>query len=182
MPRASSITKLPPEVRDLIGKLRENGRTLDEILAKLSELLPPEALPSRSALHRHVQGLEEIAADLRRTKAMAEALVRSTSDEPDSRIASLNIQLAHTILTKTMAPEQGGVIQLDPEEAMFIASAVQKLTSAAKTDAEHRTAIRKELAAEMAKQLDAEVAASKGKGLTAERVSDFKRRFLGMAK
>lgn len=181
MPRANSINRLPTEVRDLIGKLRENGRTLDEILAKLSELLPPEALPSRSALHRHVQGLEEIAAEIRRTKAIAEALVRNTEDEPESKVAQLNIQLAHTILLKTMTPE-GGVVQLDPEQAMFVASAVQKLTSAAKTDADHRAAIRKELAAEMAKQLDAEVAASKGKGLTAERVADFKARFLGMAK
>lgn len=176
MPRKSSIAKLDPQVRDLIGKLSERGRTLDEILGKLSELLPPDDVPSRSALHRHLQGLDEIAAEIRRTKAMAEALVRGTEDEPESKVAQLNMQLAHSILLKSMAGDNG-LIQYEPQEAMFIASAIQKLTSAAKTDQELRAKIRREVEAEMAKSLDQQVAQ---KGLTAEQAAKLKAGFLGM--
>lgn len=176
MPRRSSIRKLDPAIQDLIGRLSERGRTLDDILDKLSELLPADEVPSRSALHRHIQGLDEIAAEIRRTKAMAEALVRTTEDEPESKVAQLNMQLAHSILLKSMAGD-GGLIQYGPEEAMFIASAIQKLTSAAKTDNELRATIRKEVQAEMAKALDRQVAQ---KGLTAEQAAKLKAGFLGM--
>lgn len=176
MPRPSSIDKLDPQIRDLIGQLRDRGRTLDEIRARLSDMLGEDA-PSRSALHRHIQGLDEIAEEMRRARTMAEALVRGIGDEPESKVAQLNIQLAHTALFK-MLSNDGQVVRLDPEEAMLAASAIQKLTSASKTDNDLRTAIRKEVAAMMAKELDEE--ARTNKGLTADMVASLKARFLGI--
>ena len=64
MARPSSISRLPPEIREAIGALRQDGRTIDEILAKLRELAPAAEV-SRSALGRHVQVLDRIGEQLR---------------------------------------------------------------------------------------------------------------------
>ncbi|MGZ8371111.1 MAG: phage protein Gp27 family protein, partial [Caulobacteraceae bacterium] len=62
----SSIDKLPPEVRALIGELREKrGCTIDEIMDKLREL---EVDVSRSAVGRHVRKLADIGAEMRRSR------------------------------------------------------------------------------------------------------------------
>jgi len=80
MARPSSIERLPAELRELIGHLRERGRTIDEILAKLAEL---DVDVSRSALGRHVQHLDaagdvglarELAAQRRRLARIEAAL------------------------------------------------------------------------------------------------------------
>ena len=63
MPRPSSISRLPAEIRDKIGALRAEGRTIDEIVAKLEEL---NVDVSRSALGRHCKRLESVQANIRR--------------------------------------------------------------------------------------------------------------------
>ena len=63
MGRKSSITRLEPEIRDFIGKLRDQGRTLDEIMKELRKLDLDE-YPSRSALGRHTKQLDAIAAKM----------------------------------------------------------------------------------------------------------------------
>lgn len=182
MPRPSSIDKLDPQIRDLIGQLRDRGRTLDEIRARLSDMLGEDA-PSRSALHRHIQGLDVIAEDMRRARAAAEVLVRNLGDEPDNKLAQLNIQMAHTIMYKVMNPD-GGLVSLEPQEAMHVASAIQKLTSAAKSDADLRAALRREIAAEMekAKKVQAETAAKAAtqRGMTEADVEFLRAQILGV--
>ena len=59
MARPSTIQRLPTEVRELIAELREEGRTIDEVLEKLREL---RLDVSRSALGRHVKQLDAIGA------------------------------------------------------------------------------------------------------------------------
>jgi hypothetical protein len=68
----STVSRLPAEVRELIGRLRRDGRTIDEILAKLHEL---DVSISRSALARHTRKLDAIGAQLHHSRAIAEALV-----------------------------------------------------------------------------------------------------------
>ena len=59
MARPSSIDQLPETVRAEIGRLRQNGRTIDEILAHLRKL-DGIAPISRSALGRHLQHMEKL--------------------------------------------------------------------------------------------------------------------------
>lgn len=55
MARFSIVDRLPAAHRDLIGRLRRDGRTIDEILA---ELRMREVPLSRSALGRYLRRLE----------------------------------------------------------------------------------------------------------------------------
>ena len=58
----SSIRKLDPEQRQFIEKLmREDNRTLDEMLDAIKKQFPDQKTPSRSSLGRYRQSFDEMA-------------------------------------------------------------------------------------------------------------------------
>lgn len=175
MGRKSTIQRLPAEVRELIGRLRERGRTIDEILAKLGEL---EVDVSRSALGRHVQRIDAIAGQLREQRAVAEAIVARLGDAPESRVARLNIELMHNVVMKLVVGEDGTPVSLDAKEAMFVASSLQKLAAASKTDVDRELKIRQETAKKAAAAVEA---VAKSEGLSEATVESFRRQILGVA-
>lgn len=163
MGRASSIRRLPGEVRELIADLRERGRTIDEVMEKLREL---EVDVSRSALGRHVKQLDAIGAEIRRSRAVAEALVKRYGEAPESRTARLNIELMHAFINKLMVTDDGQIVSLDAKEAMFVATAMQKLAQASKQDIDREALLRKEFVEKIDKKLaeaEAAVAGEDGK-------------------
>lgn len=181
MSRPSTIDQLPPECRELIGRLREQGCTLDTILTKLEEL---DADVSRSALGRHVQKIDKIGERMRQSRAVADALVQRFGDAPESRVARLNIELMHGVIMRLVTAEgvddeDGEGVTLDAKEAMFVAGALKDLASAAKSDADLIVKLRQEVAKEAAKAVDAE---GKAAGLTAETIDAIKARILGVGK
>jgi DNA-binding transcriptional ArsR family regulator len=180
MPRPSSIDRQPPEIRELIGKLRQDGRTIDEILEKLREL---QSDVSRSALGRHVKQLDAIGEEIRRSRAAADAIVQRFGDAPESRTARLNIELMHSLLMKLLVGEDGGVVKLEPQEAFFVSTSLQKLAQASKSDVDREVIIRKDLAARLDKDLakvETEARAAGEQGLSAERIAQLRREFLGV--
>ncbi len=176
MTRPSTIRKLDPEVREEIARLRDQGVTLDTILAKLHEL---GAEVSRSALGRYVKEIEDVGERIRRSREIADALVRRLGEAPESRQARLNIELMHSvILDLVMGAQDGGAVALDPEQAMFLARSMKDLASAQKSDAEYALKIRQEAAKQAAAAVDR---VAKTKGLGADTVAALKQEFLGIA-
>ena len=55
------MKRLPEKVREEIGRLREKGRTLDEIIAHLKAL---GAEVSRSSLGRYLENVDTIAEQM----------------------------------------------------------------------------------------------------------------------
>ncbi|HVJ53465.1 MAG TPA: DUF3486 family protein [Aliidongia sp.] len=160
MPRASTIDKLAPELRQAIADLRDQGVTIDEILAKLREL---GADVSRSALGRHVKDLDQIADKLRRSREVADVLVRRLGDAPESKQARVNIELMHAVIMDLFVGDDGTPVQLDPESVMLLSRSIASLASASKTDADLVIKVRREIAAEQKAKLDAmDREASKG--------------------
>jgi hypothetical protein len=168
MARPSTIDRLPKEVREAIGRLREDGRSIDEILAKLAELAP-DAEISRSALGRHVKTLAQVGERMRRSRAMAEALTARFGEEPDDQVARLNFQLLHGIVFEllTRGPgsedgedgdEDGEGMVLDAAQAKALAATLRDITTAQKSDADRtlkmRAEIRKEIERENAKKIE----------------------------
>lgn len=178
MSRPSTIQRLPGELRGLISDLRGKGRTIDEILSKLREL---DVDVSRSALGRHVKQLDKIGDEIRRSRAVAEALVRQYGDAPESRAAKMNIELMHSLVTRLMISEEGERAEFEPREAMQMATALQKLVQASKQDVDRETLVRKEFA----RKLDEAVAAAEEageRGLSPERLAELRRGFLGVGR
>lgn len=142
MPRPSSIDQLPEEVRVEIGRLRGLGWTIDQILEHLRELL--DRAPSRSALGRHIQGLDKLGERMRRSRQVAEALVRELGTAPESQAARLNIELIHTAILDLFmhaddtAEGTAGEAQppREPIDIQWLAKAVDHLAKASKTNVE----------------------------------------------
>lgn len=185
----STISKLPAEIRDMIARLKEQGCTIDTILAKLSEL---DVEVSRSALGRHTKRLDQVARKIREKREIATALVARFGDEPDNRLAAANIELMHGVLMDLLTAEPDEedeeVIEgderrrviLDPEQAMFLARSLQSLASASKSDQDRIIRLREQLKKEMAAKLDKAAAKSEG-GLTADTVTMIKKQVLGIS-
>jgi hypothetical protein len=182
--RPSSIDRLLPDIKELIGRLRCNGRTIDEIRAKLLEL---DVDVSRSALGRHVRSLADAQVMMQRSRDIAVALVDRFGAEPDDKMARLNIELTHGLVMRLLLatepdPETGESqpVTLSAEDTMFVARTIQALSSAAKTTddrIEKAVARAKEKATKEA--AENAVKAAKAKGLSKETVESIRFAVLG---
>lgn len=184
--RPSSIDRLPDEVRDWIGRLRDQGRTLDEIIAKLREL-DVAALPSRSALHRHLQKAEVIAERLRKSRTVADVIVRRLGESEPDKATRLNIELMHQAMFDMLSAsgEDGEPVTLDPMQVMLMAKALDHLGKASKDDVARTVAIEKRAAdkarTEALKHAEAVIEKTGAtKGLSAEAKEAFKRELFGV--
>jgi len=183
MPKQSTIKRLPPEVRERIGVLLEQGRTLDEILDALAGL---DVQVSRSALHRYKQHIDKVGERIRRSRDMAEARVQRFGDEPESKVARMNIQFLHAAITDVISSaeatdEEGNLVPLDPRSAMELAKALDHLGKASKADADLISRIREEATkAATAKAVKAAEDCAREKGLSRDTVEAIKSRILGV--
>lgn len=190
MPRKSSVRRLPPELREQLGTLLDQGRTLDEITAHLNQL---GADVSRSALGRYKQHLDKVGEKLRRSREVAEALIQKLGTAPESKALRLNVELMHGVLMDLALKinedgedgegedGKGKGVTLEPMGAMLLSKALDHLSRASKTDADLVGKIREqaEAAARKAASETAATAARKG-GLSAESAEAIRREILGL--
>lgn len=189
MPARSTIKRLPPEIREQIGTLLGEGRTLDEILAHLRELGASDV--SRSALGRYKKRLDRVGEKLRHSREVAEALIAKLGTGPESKALRLNVELMHGLLMDLAlnANEEGEAgedgeakpVTLDPQAAMWLSKALDHLSRASKTDADLVGKIREQAEAEARKAAaETAVAAARKGGLSAESADAIRREILGI--
>ena len=144
MTRPSSIDTLATAIQAEIGRLRMQGCTIDAIVQHLRTMHGVTTV-SRSALGRHVKGLERVAEQIRRSREVATALVQQLGDAPESETARLNIEIMHSaILDLKMRTadgedvDQGGAAALagNPEGIMLLSKAIDHLAKAQKSNAD----------------------------------------------
>ncbi|MBR0681927.1 DUF3486 family protein [Roseomonas eburnea] len=187
MARPSSIDRLPAEIREAIGRLRDHGKTLDEILDHLRGL---EIEVSRSALGRHVQAMEKVGERLRRSRAVSEALVRQLGDAPESKTARLNIEMMHSFVFDFLASAEEGegdtgvaaqALMRNPLALKLFSESVERLTKASRHNADFVEQVEKRAATraktEAAKAMDA---VAKEKGLSADTLAAIKAGIFGV--
>ncbi|WCT72068.1 DUF3486 family protein [Sphingomonas naphthae] len=177
--RPSTVDRLDPEIKDLIGKLRiDHGWTIDEILTKLRQLGKGEV--SRSALGRHVKSIEEIGAQLRQSREVANALISHVGDASEDRTADLNIELMHAMIlrltTATNDDGDGSPVMFEPKDVAYLTKSLQALAGARKTNADMVLKVREEARKEAAKRAEG---AAKQSGLGKETVDFIRRAVLG---
>lgn len=181
--RPSTIDRLPKSVRDKITQLRDSGRTIDEIVAALDKCLPPEELPSRSALGRHLKSQKEIVARMKESRAVVEAVARSFGDKPTSDVLRMNLELLNDLILRAQIGNDGDEdVSMKPQELMFLATALQKATQAGKTDFETqlKVELEKERRATKSEAADNAVSEARKQGLTPETVAAIKESILGV--
>lgn len=170
MGKRSSVDALPQEVKDWLMRLREQGATYDKIVAKLRELDNLAVVPSRSALHRHIQEAERTKEMVDRQRVVAEAMVKELGEVDDSRVTRGNIAMLHAILTRVQqtaldAMMTGdGNIDMSAGEVMQLAKALDHLGKAAKDDVARTVVMRKLAKEEVLRNAEAAVGAAAAGG------------------
>ena len=155
MGRKSTVKRLPPKVREKIAALNDQGATIDEILAHLDKL---GAEVSRSALGRHVKGLNEVAQEIQQSRLVAEAIAKEFGAEDQDRVADANLEMMHTVMRRLMFSEDG-IVQLGPQEAELTTRALKNLAQTRKANTETVAKIREEERRRAREEIHAEAAA-----------------------
>ncbi len=154
MARPSTVDRLPDDVKELIGRLRRNGRTIAEIRDALSKL---DVHIPLSTLGRHTQELDELAKELQESLAFSLALQQRVYDDPGAAGATgrMNHQLGQAVMFKFMRGlrEKSGT-DLDAKELSFVMNALDKLSKVEERTVDMERALRREMAAEQKKKLD----------------------------
>jgi len=181
MARPSSIDRLPDQVREQIGALRRQGSTIDEIMAKLGELLAGAETPSRSALGRHVKRIDVLGDRIRASREMANALVDRLGDDGENKMLRLNAELLQSALMDLLVSEDGEPVTLEAKDAAFLATALQRIAGATKTDADLTLKIREE-AERKAKVAAVKAAETVGRerGLSSDTIQAIRAQILGV--
>ncbi len=181
MGRRSSIERLPEKIRQKITALRDQNHTIDEILAALDTL---NVDVSRSALGRHVKKMDQVAAQMRKSRTLAEAIGRQFGDKETSKVARTNIEILHSLLMKIMiGPDDSDEeVVLDPKEAMFAATTLEKLAKASKLDLDTQITAAVEEARQSALEKAADDAADEARerGLSPDTVQAIRSSILGI--
>ena len=188
MSRPSSIDQMPEEIRSEIGRLRTQGCTIDQIVAHLQSYYGKT--PSRSALGRHIKGMDALGEKMRRSRQVAEALVQELGDAPESKAARLNVELLHSAILdlnmrsadgELVDPEGAAALAGNPEGVMMLAKALDHLAKASKTNIDFIAAAeaRAELRAKRGAAAAVE-ATAKEKGLSADTIAEIKASIFGV--
>lgn len=187
MARRSTLDDLPQEVLDWMMRLREQGRTYDEIVTALRGLDTLVVQPSRSAIHRYMQRAEKARDLVQRQRLVAEAMTsRDLGDVDDSQVARGNMIMMHAILTDIQmaaleaADGENADLRLGPQQAMQLAKALDHLAKAAKDSVATAVAI-EERAARKARTQAAETAGvlARERGLSAADIEAIQRGIIG---
>lgn len=178
----STIDRLDPEIREMIGQLRnERGFTIEEIRTALIVAIGEERTPSRSALGRHVRSLHEVSADLVEVGVYAEALAKQAGSKSGSQLLDVNSQLLQANMFKLILAERGGVgVVFSTKEAKEFSEALRNIALTRKTDletiekAEKRAADKERLAS-----ADRAGKAARSQGLSKETAEAIRNAVLG---
>lgn len=180
MPRKSSIKTLPPEILAEVNRLMSDGAaTLDEIVDYLKDMGHPR---SRSALGRKKQQLDKVAEKLRRSREMANALVREIGPKAaEGKTGRLLVEILQSIAFDfVMKRAEGGEDddELGSQDFFLLGKAVKEMAQAQKIDVDRELKIRAEVIREVvAKAIDAarKGAAKAGVTLGAEALKQIRR-------
>lgn len=165
MPRKSSISRLPSEVKSYIEAMLATGaQTLDQLISDLQERFPAEssagALPSRSAMHRYGQKLDRRLAAIKASTEAARMISEHAGDSQDARSEALTAIVQTELFEAILNLQEADDPEMDAGERIAMLSAAAKniatLTRSSvnlkKFQAEAAEAARKKAFAEAAQQ------------------------------
>lgn len=176
MPQRSKIELLPPELLEQVNLLLEKA-TIEQVVDRMKEF---GVELSMSSVGRHKQKIETVARRLRDSRVIADAIGKRIEDQPDDKMATLNIELLHEqIMRMVTAQEDGEPVDLSIKDVFGLAEALRSLASANKSNADRILKVRREAADKTIAAANKALQASGQPGLTKETVDAIKFSVLG---
>lgn len=188
MAKSTVLTHLPDKVRTSLNKRLGEGKwTLDALV----DFLKTEGYEiSRSALGRYGKSYRREIERMKRVQQVSDMMIAEIGDAAaNSRLGRTVSEMVNIVAFDHLAAREGDGADggakgdADPKDLMFIARAIRDAVSAGKIEQDQEIAIRKLAFKEAAEKLAAatkDAAAAGEKGLSAERVAQLRRDFLGV--
>lgn len=176
MPRPSTIRRLDPELRSVLDSLLAEGRyTLQQVTDHMRSLGAPL---SKSAVGRYSQDFDRVAADIRASRQMAEAIGRELADMPGADPSRVVIESLQALLMRARM-QLADAEEIDVEQLSYLSRSVKDLAAALKANVDTELRIRERTAKDAAKAAEKVATAE---GLTADTVEKIKASILGVTK
>lgn len=180
--RIGSVDRTPEEMRKVIDQvLRQQRMTIDELRAHLAQLYPEAKVPSRSALYRYKDGMDELIGRMRDIQTVAEAVVTDLGENPDEKAGALLVQTITALTVDVGLKAQVPGSEIGIEDVRKLARATRDVISARSMSLKERQQIeemaRQKLLREQSERLDKVV---KSGGLSEETAADLRRKILGI--
>lgn len=177
--RLSSLDTIPDEGQDdvlwALGELNQRARTQQDILAELNERLEAKGIDpiSRSAFNRRAVRLAAAARRLEESRYLFAGLAdQFTPDRIDEGNVGLG-EVIKTLIFELLDPDRGHT----PETAMQLARAYQATISGQRISSDRRRKLEADYQEKVARTIDT---VAKEGGLSAERIAQLRRDFLGV--
>ena len=157
MPRQGKVRRLPESLREQLHSMLDAGHTLDEISAHLKAL---GADVSRTGIWRYKQQVDKVAARLRESRQMAEAIMErmgaeaATGKSGDALIQMLTTLTSDYMIRRLDDPEA----EIEISEIRSLARAVRERAQAARATQDYLGRVREEARREASEQIRARVA------------------------
>lgn len=177
--RASSIDKLPAEVKDLIVDLRKQGVSIEDILGRLREM---GAAVSHSALGRHTKELDAMLRDAMEAREFGRALKKDWEQDGDDALPAANEEFLQVALFKMhMAVRRGEAANFEVKEMLALSRTTESLARSRRLNLDTQIKIRQR-AEQKTKDAAVKAVEKKGpsKGLSRETIEFIKAEILGV--
>lgn len=176
MARKSSIKQLPEEIQDAVNEAIREGATIDAIVETIRAM---GAEASRSAVGRYKKDFEDVARQMRQAQDIAKVWMESAAKAPEGELGLLVGEMIRTMAWKVTSDMLDAGEEVKPQDVMLLGKAMQHVSSSDKILAERFVKLRREFADKLDDALS-EAEAAGEKGLSAERVAQLRRDFLGV--
>lgn len=143
MPRQGKVRRLPEVLRAQLHTMLDAGHTLDEISAHLKAL---GADVSRTGIWRYKQQVDKVAARLRESRAMADAIMeRMGAEAATGRSGDALIQMLTTLTSDYMLRRLDNPdAELEIDELRSLARAVKERAQAARATQDYMVKVRED--------------------------------------
>ena len=142
--------------------MREDNRTLDEMLAEIKKKFPDEKTPSRSSLGRYRQSFDEMAGRMRDIQAASQALVSEFGEDVDDKAGALLSQAVTTLVTAMAMEANSEGAEISIKDAGQLARASKTVMETRTLSIKERKAIRQAYAEEAANAVTEELRGQDG--------------------
>jgi hypothetical protein len=187
--RLSSLEQLPEEASDIVvwaaRELDERKRTQTDIYAefktRLIALQGEQGLafdiPSFSAFNRYSLGQAELTMQLTETRQIASAVAERLDGVGNEEVTTVAIETLKVLVLNIARAKRGNA---SAKEAMEMARALNSLVSTSKMSAAQKQRFQEEMAAAANEAIDKAAVAAREAGVSAERIAQMRREFLGV--